>query len=145
VLVGRVRNLPLVEWRPGVLTRLHTAGAAGAESLCVMEQLCDPGAGAPPHRHDGVEEVILVLEGRARVHVSGEETELGAGDSVVCPAGSRHGFTNVGTDSLRILAVFASPIPTTEYEDEPGVVLEIGGHGPKRRDAHRAERPGRPR
>ena len=112
----------------------------GAESLCVMEQLCNPGAGAPPHRHDGVEEVILVLEGRARVHVSGEETELGAGDSVVFPAGRWHGFSNVGTESLRILAIFAAAIPTAEYEDEPEVVLEIGGHGQKRRDAHRAER-----
>lgn len=110
-----------------------------------MEQLCDPGAGAPPHRHDGVEEVILVLEGRARIHVSGEETELNAGDSVVFPASSRHGFTNVGTDNLRILAVFAAATPRTEYEDEPGVVLEIGGHGLNRRDAHRAERAERPR
>jgi quercetin dioxygenase-like cupin family protein len=144
VLVGRLKNLPLVEWRPGVLTRLHVAGSTGAESLCVMEQLCDPGAGAPPHRHHGVEEVILVLEGRARIHVSGEETELGAGDSVVFPASSWHGFSNVGTDSLRIVAIFAAAIPTAEYEDEPEVVLEIGGHGPKRRDAHRAEREEQP-
>jgi quercetin dioxygenase-like cupin family protein len=104
-----------------------------------MEQLCAPGAGAPPHRHDGVEEVIVVLEGLARIHVGGEETELGAGESVVLPAGSRHGFTNVGTDGLRILAVFAAATPPVEYEDEPGM-LEIGGHGLKRRDAHRAER-----
>jgi quercetin dioxygenase-like cupin family protein len=109
-----------------------------------MEQLCDPGAGAPPHRHDGVEEVIVVLEGRARIHVGSEETQLGAGESVILPAGSRHGFTNVGTDSLRILAVFAAARPPVEYEDEPGV-LEIGGHGLNRRDAHRAERAERPR
>jgi quercetin dioxygenase-like cupin family protein len=141
VLVGRVRNLPLVEWRPGVRTRLHAAGSTGAESLCVFEQLCEPGAGAPPHRHDGVEEVIVVLEGQARIHVSGEETELGAGESVVLPAGSRHGFRNIGSDVLRILAVFAAATPPVEYEDEPGV-LEIGGRGLKRRDAHRAEREG---
>jgi quercetin dioxygenase-like cupin family protein len=109
-----------------------------------MEQLCDPGAGAPPHRHEGVEEVIFVLEGRARIHVSGEETELAAGESVVFPASSRHGFKNVGTGNLRILAVFAAATPPVEYEDEPGL-LEIGGHGPKRRDAHRVERAERPR
>lgn len=140
MLVGRFRNLPLVEWRPGVLTRLHTAGSTGSESLCVMEQLSDPGAGAPPHRHDGVEEVLLILEGRAHIHVSGEETELGAGDSVVCPAGSWHGFTNVGRNGLRTLAIFAAAAPPVEYEDEPGV-LEIGGRGVRRRDAHRSERP----
>lgn len=109
-----------------------------------MEQLCDPGAGAPPHRHEGVEEVILVLEGRARIHVGGEETELGAGESVVFPASSRHGFTNVGAGKLRILAVFAVATPPVEYEDEPGT-LEIGGQGSRRRDAHRVERAERPR
>ena len=105
-----------------------------------MEQLCAPGTGAPPHRHDGVEEVITVLEGLARFHVGDEEAALAAGESVVLPAGSRHGFTNIGTDNLRILAVFAAATPPVEYENEPGVVLEVGGHGPKRRDAHRAER-----
>lgn len=139
MLVGRIENLPLVDWRPGVRTRLHVAGSTGAEALCVMEQLCRPGTGAPPHRHDGVEEVIVVLEGEMRVHVAGEEAQLSSGESVVLPAGSRHGFTNVGTDSLRILAVFAAATPPVEYDGEPGV-LEIGGHGPERRDAHRARR-----
>jgi mannose-6-phosphate isomerase-like protein (cupin superfamily) len=142
MIVGRVQSLPLVEWRPGVLTRLYAAGSTGSDSLCVMEQVCDPGAGAPPHRHDGIEEVLLVLSGRARAHVGDEKTELGGGDSVVVPAGSRHGFTNVGSDSLRILAIFAAATPQAVYEDEPGVVLEIGGYGTARRDAHRAEREG---
>jgi mannose-6-phosphate isomerase-like protein (cupin superfamily) len=140
MIVGRGEDLPLVEWRPGVLTRLYAAGSTGADSLCVMEQLCDPGTGAPPHRHDGIEEVLFVLAGRALVHVGDEESELGAGDSVVVPAGSRHGFKAVGAGGLRILAIFAAATPRAEYEDEPGVVLEIGGRGEKRRDAHRAER-----
>ena len=108
-----------------------------------MEQLCAPGAGAPPHRHEGVEEVIFVLEGRACIHVGSEKAELVAGESVVVPASSRHGFTNVGTGNLRILAVFAAATPLVEYEDEPGL-LEIGGQGSKRRDAHRVEREERP-
>jgi mannose-6-phosphate isomerase-like protein (cupin superfamily) len=140
MIVARGRDLPLVEWRPGVSTRLYAAGSTGADALCVMEQLCDPGTGAPPHRHEGIEEVLLVLGGRARVHVGDEESELAAGDSVVVPAGSRHGFRNVGAAGLRILAIFAAATPRAEYEDEPGVVLEVGGHGTRRRDAHRAER-----
>jgi mannose-6-phosphate isomerase-like protein (cupin superfamily) len=139
MIVGRSHELPLVEWRPGVRTRLYAAGSTGAESLCVMEQLCDPGSGAPPHRHEDIEEVLFVLAGRALVHVGDEASELGEGDSVVVPAGSRHGFTAAGTDVLRILAIFAAPTPRAEYEDEPGVVLEIGGRGAKRRDAHRTE------
>lgn len=120
-------------------TRLHAAGSTGSEQLCVMEQLCVPGTGAPPHRHPGVEEVITVLSGRALFFVGDDEADAIAGESVVVPPGSRHGFTNVGDDVLRILAVFAAPIPTVEYEGEQGI-LEIGGQGVRRRDAHRSYR-----
>jgi quercetin dioxygenase-like cupin family protein len=122
-----------------VHTRLHAAGSTGSEQLCVMEQLCVPGTGAPPHRHPGVEEVITVLSGRALFFVGDDEAGAIAGESVVVPPGSRHGFTNVGDDVLRILAVFAAPIPTVEYEGEQGI-LEIGGQGVRRRDAHRSYR-----
>jgi quercetin dioxygenase-like cupin family protein len=136
MLVSSERN-PLIEWRPGVRTRLHAAGVTGAQRLCVMEQLCVPGTGAPLHRHDDAEEVIVVLAGRARVRVEDEEAELGAVETVVIPPGVRHGFTNVGDDVLHTLATFSSATPTTVYEGEPGT-LEIGGTRTRRRDAHRA-------
>jgi quercetin dioxygenase-like cupin family protein len=133
------RNRPLVEWRPSVRTRLHAASSTGSERLCVLEQLCDPGTGAPPHHHDGVEEVVAVLEGRARFIVAGKEAELMAGESILVPAGARHWFTNIREDALRILAVFPASAPTVEYEGEPEI-LEIGGLGGRRRDDHRAYR-----
>ena len=130
-------NRPLIEWRPGVLTRLHAASSTGSEQLCVLEQVCAPGTGAPPHRHEGVEELVAVLEGRARFFVAAEEAELTAGESVIVPAGARHEFTNVGEDVLRVLAVFSALAPAVEYEGEPEI-LEIGGLGGRRRDDHRA-------
>jgi quercetin dioxygenase-like cupin family protein len=141
VHVASDRNRPLVEWRPGVRTRLDAAGSTGAEQLCFMHQFCDPGAGAPAHRHDGVEEAIVVIAGRARFRVDDEEAELEAGESVLIPGGVRHAFTNVGDEVLRIVAVFAAATPPVEYEDEPGV-LEIGSGATERRDAHRAYRNG---
>lgn len=104
-----------------------------------MEQLCDPGTGAPPYRHDAVEEVIAVLEGWARVFVEEEEAVLAAGESVLVPAGARHGFTNVGEEALRVLAAFSDPAPTVEYEGEPGT-LKIGARGGRPRDDHRVYR-----
>ena len=53
----------LEEWRPGVRTLLRVSSASGARDLCIVEQWHDPGCGAPTHRHRGVEEVIVVLEG----------------------------------------------------------------------------------
>jgi mannose-6-phosphate isomerase-like protein (cupin superfamily) len=134
--IATERTRPIVEWRPGVGTRLHAAASTGADRLCLIEQLCDPGAGAPPHRHEDVEEVLAVLEGRARVRVEDEAAELRAGESVVIPPGAWHGFTNVGDGVLRTFAAFSSATPPVEYEGEPDV-LEIGGGGSRRRDPHR--------
>jgi quercetin dioxygenase-like cupin family protein len=128
---------PLVEWRPGVRTRLHAARTTGAESLCALEQLSEPGRGAPLHRHAGVEEVIVVLEGRARFQVDERAVEVGPGESILLAPGCLHGFTNIGEGTLRTLAFLPAAAPPVQYEGEDDV-LEIGGGGADRRDAHRA-------
>ena len=106
----------------------------------MIEQWCEPGTGAPPHTHFEVEELIAVLEGEAELTVDGAITRVVAGESILLPASSRHSFTNVGAGILQTLAVFPSPDPPVEYEEEPGVVYAIGGEGERRRDAHRAFR-----
>jgi hypothetical protein len=35
------------QWREGVLTRMLVSAATGAAELCIFEQFCDPGCGAP--------------------------------------------------------------------------------------------------
>jgi quercetin dioxygenase-like cupin family protein len=103
-----------------------------------MEQWSDPGAGAPTHRHANAEELILVVEGRAELWLEADRAVLTAGDSILVPAGSRHGFRNSGEGVLHTVAVFDTVRPLVEYEEEPGVVLEIGGSGTAMRDPHRA-------
>jgi quercetin dioxygenase-like cupin family protein len=132
-----VTDADIVEWREGVRTRLHAAAQTGAEQLCFFEQWCDPGRGAPAHIHPGVEEAIVVLEGEAELWVGERVTALRAGDSIVVPPGARHGFSNTGVGTLRTLALFASPSPPVVYEEEPGVVFEVGSGRGRRRDAHR--------
>ena len=65
---------------------------------------------------------------------------LGAGESIVIPPHTWHGFVNTGTDTLGTIAVFAAAAAPVEYEHEPGVILEVGGVGPEMRDPHRAVR-----
>jgi quercetin dioxygenase-like cupin family protein len=130
----------LVEWRAGVRTRLHHSAATGAAQLCVMEQWAEPGAGAPPHTHFDVEEAIGVIAGEAEFTCDGEVSRVVAGEAILLPARSWHGFVNVGTTELHTYAVFASAAPPVEYEPEPGVVYTIGDVGTERRDAHRAVR-----
>ncbi len=52
------------DWRPGVTTRMLVSAVSGSVQLCIFDQYCQPGHGAPTHLH-AVEEVLTVLEGRA--------------------------------------------------------------------------------
>ena len=137
----RAGDAPLVAWRAGVRTRLHRASSVAPAGLCVIEQWSDPGAGAPTHRHANAEELIVVIEGRGEFWLEGDLTEANAGDSILLPPGSRHGFRNSGERLLHTVAVFDTPRPLVEYDEEPGTILEIGGESPEMRDPHRA-RPG---
>ena len=59
---------PKEEWRPGVITQMHVSAQNGASQLCVFEQWCEPGHGAPTHLH-AVEEILHVFEGQAEVWI----------------------------------------------------------------------------
>ncbi len=134
-------NEGLVEWRPGVTTRLHCGASTGATQLCVIEQWCDPGHGAPTHTHHEVEELILVREGTSELWLGEERLQLAAGDSVRIPPHTWHGFTNIGGGALVTIGIFAAAAAPVEYEHEPGVILEVGGVATEMRDPHRAVRP----
>ncbi len=82
---------PFEEWRAGVMTRMRVSAVNGAGQLCLFEQFCAPGKGAPAHQHT-VEEVLTVLDGKAEVWVGDERTTLMAGQSMIVPARHRHGF-----------------------------------------------------
>ena len=62
---------PSEEWRPGVLTRMHVSAVTRSVQLCVFQQWCTPGKGAPTHLH-AVEEVLTVLEGEAQIWIEDE-------------------------------------------------------------------------
>jgi len=104
------------EWRPGVTTRMRVSAVSGARQLCVFEQWCAPGKGAPTHLH-AVEEVLTVLEGQAEFWIADQEQTLTAGQSMIVPAGVKHGFRNTGAGTLHVLATLAAPIFEAAFED----------------------------
>lgn len=116
---------PLEEWRPGVTTRMVVSGLVGSRSLCVFEQFCMPGAGAPLHRHD-VEEVLTVLSGVAEVWLDDATWPLAEGQAVVVAAGVRHGFRNVGTGSLHVQAILAAAHFEATFDDGRETSLRWG-------------------
>ncbi len=108
---------PREEWRQGVMTRMRTSAANGGGQLCIFEQWCDVGHGAPTHLH-AVEEVLRVIEGQAEVWIGDERATLTSGQLVAVPAGRKHGFSNTGTSVLHIESTLASPVFEAAYDDK---------------------------
>jgi quercetin dioxygenase-like cupin family protein len=102
-------ELPIEAWRPGVQTRMLVSARNGATRLCMFEQWVAPGNGAPTHSHP-VEEILTVQAGEAEMWLDQDRMILTAGQSLIVPAGRRHGFRNAGNVTLHIHAVLASPI-----------------------------------
>ena len=107
--VSDVRERPPEHWRPGVETRMLVSASNGAAQLCIFEQWIAAGTGAPTHSHP-VEEVLTVREGQAEMWLDEERIIVSAGQSLIVPAGRKHGFRNSGIATLHIHAVLASPI-----------------------------------
>jgi mannose-6-phosphate isomerase-like protein (cupin superfamily) len=105
------------EWRPGVLTQMQVSAVTGSVQLCVFQQWCDPGKGAPTHLH-AVEEVLTVLEGEAEFWLEDERMKVTAGQSMIVPAGRKHGFRNIGKGTLHTQAILASPIFEAAFDDK---------------------------
>ena len=61
----------LERWREGVMTRMRMSALLGGRQLCIFDQFCDPGLGAPIHSH-AVEEVLEVIEGTAEIWLGKE-------------------------------------------------------------------------
>ena len=137
------KEQPLVSWRPGNQTMRHCSQALGAEHLTTGEQWFEPGTGAPQHSHpEGVEEVIVILEGSATFKVDGEEVVVGAGQSIILPPLSHHGFVanepfHIGGGGL------SSAVQTTVFDEEPDLIYDIGATEGVKLDEHRRLRTAR--
>jgi quercetin dioxygenase-like cupin family protein len=112
-------SAPPEQWRPGFETRMVVSASNGAAQLCIFEQWVAPGAGVPSHVHP-VEEVLTVRAGEAEMWIDEERVTVSAGQSLVVPAGRKHGFRNSGAAKLHIHAVLASPI----FESTPDGATE---------------------
>ena len=107
---------PSQDWRAGVRTVMHVSAEMGASQLCIFEQYCLPGLGAPTHLHS-VEEVLTVIDGVAEIWLEDETERVGADQSVIIPAGQWHGFRNVSETTLHVRATLAAPVFEAGYED----------------------------
>ena len=71
----------------------------------------EPGQNQKVHAHDGQDKIYVVLEGRGRFALDGEDHVLEVGEVLVAAAGSQHGVVNDSGRRLLLLVFMAPPPP----------------------------------
>ncbi len=107
---------PIEKWRDGVLTKMRMSLLLGGRQLCIFDQFCDYDLGAPIHIH-AVEEVLEVIDGRAEIYLDGKAAIVTKNQSVLIPAGIKHGFKNLEKTTLHMRATLAAPVFEASYDN----------------------------
>jgi quercetin dioxygenase-like cupin family protein len=116
---------------PGLATRTLLGRDLGSEALHIEEVTLAPEARIPRTVNPHCEAAIIVLEGRLDAQLGRERRTIGAGDTVLAPAGTAHGFLNRYAQSARLLFVYPThlvervpvsiPGATTGFLSEEGL------------------------
>ena len=105
------KDIDIEELGPGVERYAIVDGTQGADSLSVGDVTIQPGSKAPTHLHP-TEEAMVVLEGELEAILGDDIITVTKGQTVLAPAGVKHGFTNRSGAQARIMAIF----PTAKIE-----------------------------
>jgi mannose-6-phosphate isomerase-like protein (cupin superfamily) len=77
--------------------------AEGLRRIVLAAGQLGPGEGGPVHLHHG-EEILRVLSGEVDVTVAGEQRRCAAGDVVIIPTDTPHGFTTITETTMEVIA-----------------------------------------
>jgi quercetin dioxygenase-like cupin family protein len=66
------------------------------------------GASFRPHFHQDMEEIFILLRGKARMRIEQEQAEVNSESVVVIPAGKIHELTNIGQEEVEYIVIGAS-------------------------------------
>lgn len=114
-----VREAEIVGYHPanhtGTLNkRLIGRDTVGAKSVEILLGQIQPGKGALPHAHPGIEQVCYLLQGRAIATLGDRQQEMEPGDCCYFPADTPHSFTVIGDETARLLVVYSPPYEESE-------------------------------
>ena len=66
------------------------------------------GKKSPPHAHSNCHELIYLVEGKVEITMDKERIILNAGDSVLCPAGTSHGFRSMDDVNAKMVISYSA-------------------------------------
>lgn len=109
------KNAPKEEGYPRVERAVLVDSAQGSKSLWVAQLTIPPGASVHAHLHPNTEEAMIIVQVSLEAILGNQVVTLGPGDTVLAPAGIKHGFINRSSATALLLAAF----PTTRIERVP--------------------------
>jgi len=109
---------------PGVSTMYKLASKElGAKHFMLVQYDYEPNwSSKRTHIHNHRESVYLILDGLARIHLNGEEHELGAGSVVYLSPGDMHGVVGSGPEGLKMIEAWAPTDPDIVYYENGKIV-----------------------
>jgi mannose-6-phosphate isomerase-like protein (cupin superfamily) len=93
----------------------------GSRSLAITWVEGAPGSQQSPHAHPDSEQVYVIIAGRGRMIVDGQEQDVAAGTMVLIPPGAQHAIHNPGPEQLVYVTATSPPfpMPTGEFAYQP--------------------------
>jgi mannose-6-phosphate isomerase-like protein (cupin superfamily) len=89
--------------------------ATGPHAQVVVMSI-PPGGEIGDEVHDGVDQVLVFVDGQGEAILDGVRSPVGPDRLVLVPAGTRHNFVNTGSTDLRLYTIYAPP------EHAPGTI-----------------------
>jgi len=82
--------------------------ATGPHAQVVVMRI-PPGGEIGEEVHEGVDQVLVFVEGDGAAFLEGKRSTVGPDRLVLVPAGTRHNVINTGSSDLRLYTVYAPP------------------------------------
>jgi mannose-6-phosphate isomerase-like protein (cupin superfamily) len=82
---------------------------ATAERSQVVVMTIPPGGEIGEETHEGIDQILLFVEGECEALVGEEVRLVRADEMVLVPGGTRHNFINTGDGPLRLVTVYSPP------------------------------------
>ena len=85
----------------------------------------EPGQQNSLHRHPVADEVVFCLEGEGIIVVGNDQSPLRAGDTVLVPKNTPHGYLNTSQNGRMMITVVQCPLPVEHVPVEPGDLTTV--------------------
>ncbi len=76
-----------------------------AKTRLCARLLVPPGASIGMHRHNGEDELFVIIQGSGIIDDGTTRTPVGTGDAILTGNGEAHALENTGADTLELLAI----------------------------------------